>query len=658
MSMSMGCGMCGGGGGCHTASASDDSASAGASDPDTDAHSRAGDPIAAALGMTQHLPEDPLAAPAAGAWRFSADQLGMRVSLALSRRASIQARAPAPAPAPPARAAAMDPVYMEDVLDALPVMVHIVDNRLRIEYQNRASLRAYGKCAQLPCAGMLGATALAAMRTEVLGARRTWRWVGPHQAQAQAQDQAQGQAQGHAQGQGQGHVHGCWHGQPQPQAQAQPQVNSVGSSSSLPDSDAELSAAMAMALGCRDDDPSARAPSAAAHAAAAALGILPPSATASGSGAQQPQPQQQQQQRQWYDVICRPFIQHTAPGALSLLHLGDGGRGADKRRRLLIMVTQTNVTRHVRRTDAVLRVADWHLRLLQQMYPRQFIVETSMQHAHLLRTSQSMSGGHAQLPDLQHFARRHECVAIMFCDMVGFTSMCRQVQPEAVMTFLTALYAEFDQALDLFPLVHKYEVAGDCYIAVAGLADRDPLGFLDLGAGGAPASGAALAARQILKFAVAVRGLAASAPMPHNGSPVCLRIGLHAGPVVSGIIGVRSPRFMLFGDTINTASRMESTCPDGHLQASEELYQLLDGGPSGGPSSSGDGGDGGDDERDSKHGMSGCAGVWRHNAEGVNVKGRGVMRTWVLHSAPPSLRGSLDMEGAGAGSGAGAGAAQ
>ena len=54
--------------------------------------------------------------------------------------------------------------------------------------------------------------------------------------------------------------------------------------------------------------------------------------------------------------------------------------------------------------------------------------------------------------------------------------------------------------------------------------------------------------------------------MPHNGQPVSIRIGLHSGPCVTGLVGSRNPKFSIFGDTMNTASRMESTCTPGNIQ--------------------------------------------------------------------------------------------
>ncbi len=63
--------------------------------------------------------------------------------------------------------------------------------------------------------------------------------------------------------------------------------------------------------------------------------------------------------------------------------------------------------------------------------------------------------------------------------------------------------------------------------------------------------------------------------MPHNGQPVVIRIGIHSGDCTSGLVGTKLPKFSIFGDTMNTASRMESTCQPGLIQVSEATRVML-----------------------------------------------------------------------------------
>ncbi|KXZ47889.1 hypothetical protein GPECTOR_32g502 [Gonium pectorale] len=120
-----------------------------------------------------------------------------------------------------------------------------------------------------------------------------------------------------------------------------------------------------------------------------------------------------------------------------------------------------------------------------------------------------------------------------------------------VMRFLNDLYSRYDELLDAYG-VYKVETIGDCYFVASGLITTDQDGM---------AAAMLSAARQVA--------------MPTTGQPVEIRIGLHTGPVVSGVVGSRMPRFCLFGDTVNTASRMESSGEPGAIHASAATFAAL-----------------------------------------------------------------------------------
>ena len=128
-------------------------------------------------------------------------------------------------------------------------------------------------------------------------------------------------------------------------------------------------------------------------------------------------------------------------------------------------------------------------------------------------------------------------------DIVGFTSMSKQVKPEAVMTFLNELFSIFDNLTDKYG-VQKIETAGDCYIAATGILEGDNEGFSVIKEHGDAKRNAV---RMIL-MAKAMLIVSRKVKMPHNGEPVTIRIGLHTGDCVTGLIGSKLPKFSVFGE--------------------------------------------------------------------------------------------------------------
>ncbi|KAG2489697.1 hypothetical protein HYH03_011806 [Edaphochlamys debaryana] len=172
--------------------------------------------------------------------------------------------------------------------------------------------------------------------------------------------------------------------------------------------------------------------------------------------------------------------------------------------------------------------------------------------------------------DCTELATWHPEVTVLFADIQGFTPMCKQLPPTVVMQFLNDLFVRFDAMLDAYG-VYKVETIGDCYVVAGGLITEDADGMAAVQEAGADPQ----QADRVFAFARAMLRSASCVRMPTTGEAVKIRVGIHSGPVVSGVVGTRMPRFCLFGDTINTASRMESTSKPGCVHVSSDTYALL-----------------------------------------------------------------------------------
>lgn len=150
-----------------------------------------------------------------------------------------------------------------------------------------------------------------------------------------------------------------------------------------------------------------------------------------------------------------------------------------------------------------------------------------------------------------------EDVSIVFADLVGSTPLIETLTPDDLVDVLDRLFSAFDDLADHHGL-EKIKTVGDAYIAVAGLPTPRP-DYVEA------AANMALAMRDEVQHHITP-----------NGLPLRVRIGLHCGPVVAGVIGRRKFSYDLWGHTVNLASRMESQGIADHIQVTDAVRTRLD----------------------------------------------------------------------------------
>ncbi len=147
-------------------------------------------------------------------------------------------------------------------------------------------------------------------------------------------------------------------------------------------------------------------------------------------------------------------------------------------------------------------------------------------------------------------------VTVLFADICDFTPISEQLPPEQVVELLQRLFVEFDRLVERHG-VEKIKTIGDAYMVAGGLPTPRPDH-----------------AAAVADLALAMAEAAARFRTP-DGRPIRLRIGLHSGPVVAGVIGLRKFSYDLWGDTVNVASRMESHGVPGAVTVSRATRDLL-----------------------------------------------------------------------------------
>ena len=181
---------------------------------------------------------------------------------------------------------------------------------------------------------------------------------------------------------------------------------------------------------------------------------------------------------------------------------------------------------------------------------------------------------------------------ILFADVVGFTAWSSVREPSQVFSLLETLFGAFDKVAET-RRVFKVETVGDCYVAAAGIPDyrKDHAAAMVRFAGDIMSKMSKLVKRLEITLG------------PDTGD-LSLRIGIHSGPITAGVLRGQRSRFQLFGDTMNTTARIESTSRTGRIQLSSETAKLL---------------------------IQGGKGHWiekRHDE--ISVKGKGTLQTYWL----------------------------
>uniref|UniRef100_A0A9L0JEW6 guanylate cyclase n=2 Tax=Equus asinus TaxID=9793 RepID=A0A9L0JEW6_EQUAS len=147
---------------------------------------------------------------------------------------------------------------------------------------------------------------------------------------------------------------------------------------------------------------------------------------------------------------------------------------------------------------------------------------------------------------------------ILFSDVVTFTNICAACEPIQIVNMLNSMYSKFDRLTSVHE-VYKVETIGDAYMVVGGVPV--PTGSH---------------AQRVANFALGMRISAKEVMNPVTGEPIQIRVGIHTGPVLAGVVGDKMPRYCLFGDTVNTASRMESHGLPNKVHLSPTTYRALE----------------------------------------------------------------------------------
>jgi class 3 adenylate cyclase len=187
-------------------------------------------------------------------------------------------------------------------------------------------------------------------------------------------------------------------------------------------------------------------------------------------------------------------------------------------------------------------------------------------------------------------AEHHKDVTIIFTDIKGFTQYSSQLSPSELMRFLNNMYSAFDEVILNWEL-YKVEIIGDAYFISAGCPK--------------PSNGTRKPDEWAMRAVEVALTLLRTMPQVCDDPAVKMRVGLHTGSVVAGVVGKKGPRYHLFGPTVAYAEKMESHGEPSRVHISDDTHSLLQ--------------EGGHE--------------YDFEERTVQVEGEGVQRTWFVNKS-------------------------
>ncbi|MCU0401668.1 MAG: GAF domain-containing protein [Algoriphagus sp.] len=253
-------------------------------------------------------------------------------------------------------------------------------------------------------------------------------------------------------------------------------------------------------------------------------------------------------------ILCIPFISQSKisgmiylthsqtshafqKGHISLMRLMAGQIGGIIENALLYENLENLVNERTQQLEAEKQKSD---ALLLNILPREVATEL-------------MANGQAA-------ARMYENVSVMFIDIKNFTTVAQSMSPDHLVQNLHLFFTKFDEIMEEFGL-EKIKTIGDAYMAAGGIptpSEDHPVRMVQAG----------------LKMLEAVKGYNQTRENIEQ-APFEIRIGIHSGPVVAGVVGTKKFAYDIWGDTVNIASRMESNSEPGKINISEDHYKVI-----------------------------------------------------------------------------------